>query len=70
MHIRNSWDPSDFLEPIDATCTLTRESNRGLREVAVARTRLQGKMDFPEGKAHALMKRICLQVPEDAFGHG
>ena len=59
-------DPYDFIESIDAIYTLTPESNRGLRNVAVACTRLQG-IDFTEEKAHALMKRICLQVPEYAF---
>jgi hypothetical protein len=65
--IHDSWDPYGFLESINAIYTLTPGSNRGLRDVAVARTRLQGKKDFPEGRAHALMKRICLQVPEYAF---
>jgi hypothetical protein len=38
--------------------TLTPESKRGLRDAAVARAKLQGRKDFPEGKAHALMKGL------------
>ncbi len=47
--VRGSWDPHGFLESIDAICNLTPESNRGLRDVAVACARSQGKKDFSEG---------------------
>ena len=65
--VHESSSPYDFLESIDAIYTLTPESDRGLRDVAVARTRLHGIHDFPEEKAQALMRKICLQVPEYAF---
>ena len=65
--VRDSWDPYDFLQSIDAIYTLTPESNRGLRDVAVAQTRSLGRKYFSEGQAHALMKRVCIQIPEYAY---
>lgn len=63
----NSWDPSDFLESIDTIYTSTPQSNRGLRNVAVTCTQDWGRPDFTEEKGLALMKRVCLQVPEHAL---